>query len=452
MPGREDVDLCVLGGGSGGVRAARRAAALGARVVLVEDRALGGTCVHAGCIPKKLFVYASRFARSFEDARGYGWSVPTASFDWAALVTAKDVEVARLAAVYRRLLDDAGVEVLAGRGILRDAHHVQVGDRLLSTRHLVLATGGRPFVPDVPGCERAITSDDAFHLPSLPRRMVVVGGGYVALELASIARGLGVEVTLVHRGERLLRGFDADVRTVIGEELARAGISIRCEEQVAAIEVRERELAVRLAGGSAHACDLVLFATGRRPTTAGLGLESAGVALREDGAVLVDAFGRTSVPSVYAVGDVTGGTCLTPVAVAQGEAVARTLFAHGPPVALDPTHVPTCVFSQPAVASVGTSEEEARTRHAGVRVFRSRFRPLEHALSGRDERMFVKLVVDAESDRVLGVHVVGGEAAEIVQGFAVALRCGVTKAQLDATIGIHPTAAEELLTLREPAG
>lgn len=446
-----DVDLCVLGAGSAGVRLARRAAGYGARVLVVAEGPIGGTCVHAGCIPKKLLVYGSRFARAFEDARGYGWNLPgPPRLDWPALVAAKDRETARLGEVYASTLAEAGVEVVQARGVVLDANRVEAGGRIVSTRHLAIATGGHSVVPQIPGVEHAITSHEALGLARLPERLVVVGSGYIALELACIFHALGARTTIVHRGNRLLREFDAEASAFLAEELVRSGIAVRFGLEVRAIEARETGLLARLSDGSELATDELLFATGRRPSTAGFGLEQAGIALREDGAVVVDAFGETSVPGVYALGDVTGGECLTPVATAEGEAVARTLFGGGGPVARDHEHVSTCVFSQPAVARVGLSEEDARARYANVRVFRSRFRPLEHALSGRAERAFVKLVVDAASDRVLGCHAVGTEAGEIVQGFAVALRCGVTKAVLDATIGVHPTVAEEILTLRSP--
>ena len=442
-----DFDLITIGGGSGGVRASRISAGYGARVALIEAGRLGGTCVNVGCIPKKLFSYAAHFAGDFEDARGYGWSVGNAAFDWPTLLANKDREIVRLNGVYARVLADAGVEVVAGRAVIVDPHTVRVGDRTLTAAHLLVATGGHAVKPEIPGAELGITSDQAFYLDALPRRAILVGGGYIAVEFASIFNGLGVATTLVHRGGQLLRGFDEEIGVVLAEELAQQGVTLALNEQVRELARDGAGLQLRLQSGRNLATDLVLFATGRRPNVAGLGLEAAGVALAENGAVRVDDFYRSSVPSIHAIGDVIDRVQLTPVAIAEGMALARTLFK-GEPAALDYANIPTAVFSHPHVGTVGLTEAEARARHKAVTVYRTRFRPLKATLSGAGERVFMKLVVDRDSDRVLGAHMVGAEAGEIIQGLAVALNCGATKAQFDATIGIHPTTAEEFVTLR----
>jgi glutathione reductase (NADPH) len=442
-----DFDLITIGGGSGGVRASRISAGYGARVALIEAGRLGGTCVNVGCIPKKLFSYAAHFAGDFEDARGYGWSVTNAAFDWSTLLANKDREIVRLNGVYARVLADAGVEIVAGRAVIVDPHTVRVGDRTLTAAHLLVATGGHAVKPEIPGAELGITSDQAFYLDALPRRAILVGGGYIAVEFASIFNGLGVATTLVHRGGQLLRGFDEEIGVVLAEELAQQGVALALNEQVRELARDGAGLQLRLQSGRDLATDLVLFATGRRPNVAGLGLEAAGVALAENGAVRVDDFYRSSVPSIHAIGDVIDRVQLTPVAIAEGMALARTLFK-GEPAALDYANIPTAVFSHPHVGTVGLTEAEARARHKAVTVYRTRFRPLKATLSGAGERVFMKLVVDRDSDRVLGAHMVGAEAGEIIQGLAVALNCGATKAQFDATIGIHPTTAEEFVTLR----
>ncbi len=442
-----DYDLITIGGGSGGVRASRVAAALGARVALIESAALGGTCVNAGCIPKKLFSYASGFAAEFGDAAGYGWNVPQPRFDWVLLRDAKDREIARLNGVYSKLLGDAGVNVVEGHAVVVDAHAVEVAGRRLTARHLLVATGSRAVRPDIPGAGLGITSDEAFHLETLPRRAVLIGGGYIAVEFASIFSGLGVETTLVHRGSRLLRGFDEDIGTALAHELQRQGVTLLLGESPRSVSREGGTLRMMLASGRELSGDLVMFATGRKPRAEGLGLESAGVALAEGGAVQVDAHYCSSVPSVHAVGDVIGRVQLTPVAIAEGTALARTLFG-GQPSTVDYRNIPTSVFSHPHVGTVGLTEDEARRRFPEVKVYRSSFRPLKATLSGDDGKVLIKLVVDAASDRVLGAHMVGAEAGEIIQGLAVALNCGATKAQFDATIGIHPTTAEEFVTLR----
>lgn len=446
-----DYDLFVLGAGSGGVRAARIAAGLGARVAVAEERHLGGTCVNVGCVPKKLLVYASHFADAFADARGFGWNVQSPRFDWRALIANKNREIARLNGVYRRLLEGAGVAVIEARARLVDATTVAAGDRTVRARHILVATGGRPVVPAVPGAEHVITSNEAFFLDDLPGRVVIVGGGYIAVEFAGIFAGLGARVHQLYRGSLFLRGFDDDIRSTLADEMRKKGIDLRFETTVERITRRGDERLVALASGETIACDQVLYATGRAPNTEGLGLEAAGVRLDGNGAVVVDAYSRSSVESIFAVGDCTDRLNLTPVAIREGQAVAWTLFGAKPTTA-DHTGVPTAVFSQPPAATVGLTEAEARAGHARVDVYRTAFRPMKHTLTGRDEKTMIKLVVDAETDRVLGAHMVGADAPEIIQGIAIALKCGARKADFDATVGIHPTAAEEFVTLRGGGG
>ncbi len=444
-----DFDLFTIGAGSGGVAASRRAGAYGARVAICEDDRVGGTCVLRGCVPKKLLVYGSHFHDEIADAAGFGWTFPAApTLDWGKLVAAKDRELDRLNGIYVRLLRDAGVTLIEGRAQVIDPNTVLVGGKRYTARYLLVATGSRPHLPAVRGVEHALTSNEALSLPSLPRRLVVVGGGYIGVELAGMFNALGVEVTLVIRGDTVLRGFDDDVRAALTTEMKKRGIAIRCETVVSDIEKRGDVLSVLTGDADTLEADAVLYAVGRVPNTGGLGLEAAGVALGEAGAVIVDELSRTRVESIYAVGDCTNRKNLTPVAIAEGRAVAATLF-HDTPTPVDHAHVPSAVFSQPPVGTVGYSETDARARFGAVDVYVSSFRPLKHALSGRDERSMMKLVVERAGQRVVGCHVVGADAPEIVQGFAVAIRCGATKAMFDTTIGIHPTAAEELVTMRE---
>jgi len=448
MSADETYDLVVIGGGSGGVRCARMAATRGHKVALVEAARLGGTCVNVGCIPKKLLSYGAHLGQLLTVARAYGFAVDEAAHDFAALSEKTRGEVARLNDVYARLLERSGVEVVRGRARFQDAQTVVVGERALRGRHIVIATGGRPVRPDIEGAQHGVVSDDVFALDALPRRVVVVGGGYIGVEMASILHGLGSEVTLVHRGALPLSGFDDDVRRALTDELVKQGIEMRLSTTVSSIVRAGEERRVALSSGVTVACDLVLFAIGRAPNTEGLGLAEIGVEVDEKGAVPVDAHYRTRLPHVFAIGDVTGGVELTPVALAQGMAVVKTIF-DGVPSTVDEEGVPTAVFTHPSVATVGLTEARARERFARVHVYRSSFTPLMHTISGVKERALLKLVVDADSDRVVGVHVVCADAGEIVQGFAVALAAGATKAVFDATIGIHPTAAEELVTMRE---
>jgi len=444
-----DYDLFTIGAGSGGVRASRFAANGGARVAVAEERYLGGTCVNVGCIPKKLFAYAAHFAEDFEDAAGFGWTVGKRGFDWSKLVSNKDTEINRLNGIYDRLLKGAGVEVLEARARVVDPHTVEVGGRTVTAANILVATGSWPMVPDIPGRELAITSNEAFYLESLPETIVIVGGGYIAVEFAGIFNGLGVDVTQVYRGPVFMRGFDEDVRYCLAGEMREKGIDLRFERNVIGISAANEQRVALLDNGDALEADLVMYCTGRVPNTGNLGLDAAGVELRGNGAVVVDDYFRTNVPSIWAIGDVIDRMQLTPVALAEGMAVVKTIFG-GEPTSVDYTNIATAVFSQPNIGTVGLTEEEAREAYHEVRTFSSKFRALKHTLSGRQEQTFMKLVVDAKTDRVLGCHMVGPDAGEIVQGIAIALKCGATKAQFDATIGIHPTAAEEFVTMREP--
>ena len=445
-----DYDLITIGAGSGGVRASRMAARFGAKVAIAESVRVGGTCVLRGCIPKKLLVYASHFSEDFEDAHAYGWDAHMPGFDWPRLIANKDREIDRLNGVYIRLLHDSGVAIHEGRARLLDAHTVRIGERAFSAETILIATGSRPVRLDIPGAEHAITSDEAFHLQHLPRRVVIVGGGYIAVEFAGIFRGLGSEVVILIRAEELLNGFDDDIRIALAQEMRKTGIEIHARTRPVSIRRDAAGVTVTTDHGAEISADLVMFATGREPDTEGLGLEDAGVAVTETGAVKVDELSRSSVPNVYAVGDVTDRLMLTPVAIAEAMAFAETVF-NGNPTRPDYRNVPSAVFSQPPIGTVGLTEDEARRAITAVDVYLSRFRPLKHTLTGRDERTLMKLVVDASSDLVLGCHMLGPDAPEIVQGLAVALKCGARKADFDATVGIHPTAAEEFVTMREKA-
>ena len=448
-----DCDFFVVGGGSGGVRAARMAAQRGASVVLAEAGALGGTCVNVGCIPKKLYSYAAQFADDFTDAAGFGWQVGTPVLDWARLKANRAAEITRLNGVYEHLLRTAGVHIERGWAQLTGPHSVQVrtddGERQFEARHILLATGGKSDVPHFPGRELVVTSDDMFDLDPFPRRLVVVGGGYIACEFASIFKGLGAHVTQVYRGEQVLRGFDDEVRHFLAQEMRKHGVDFRLRKTVTQVARSDQGLAVTLADGEVLPADSVLYATGRVPNVDGLGLAAAGVRHNERGAIQVDSDYRTSTPSVHAVGDVTARIQLTPVALAEAMVVVDRLFGTGER-RLGYDFVPTAVFTHPNVGTVGLTQAQARERHADIAVYRTDFRPLVHTLSGSTERTLMKLIVDRASDRVVGLHMVGAEAGEIVQGFAVALQAGATKAVFDATIGIHPTAAEEFVTMREP--
>ncbi len=446
---RYDYDLYVIGAGSGGVRASRIAASHGARVAICEDRRVGGTCVIRGCVPKKLMSYAAHFAEDFEDAAGFGWQVGAVRFDWPTFLKHKDAEIDRLNSIYLKLLANSGVTLHEGRGRLLDAHTVEVNGQRYTAEKILIAVGGRPVKPDFPGSEHALTSDEIFHIPELPERMVIVGGGYIAVEFAGIFNALGSEVHLLYRGEQILRGFDADVRRVLAREMARKGVKIHLHTRVRAVERQGEALRVQLHDGHCLEVDAFLCATGRVPRTEGLGLENAGVYVNEKGEIPVDHNSRTNVPNIFAVGDVTGRIALTPVAIKEGHAFADTQFGNRPWYP-DHENVPSAVFSQPPVASVGLTEGEAHTLSESLDVYISEFRPMKHTLSGREEKTLMKLIVDRNSDRVLGCHMVGPDAPEIIQGVAIAIKCGASKAQFDATVGIHPTAAEELVTMRTP--
>jgi glutathione reductase (NADPH) len=443
-----DCDFFVVGAGSGGVRAARMASQYGAKVAVAEDRYLGGTCVNVGCIPKKLLVYAAHYQEEFREAAGFGWEVGTTAFDWSRLIENKNTEIDRLNGVYDRLLRAADVEVIDGTARLLDPHTIAVGERRVRAQNILIATGSWPTMPEIPGIDLAITSNEAFFLKTLPRKVAIVGGGYIAVEFAGIFHGLGSEVTVVYRGDLFLRGFDIDIRMTLRDELRRRGIELRFNACIERIERAGSDLRLAVDDGEALAADQVLYAIGRRPKTAGIGLEECGVALDREGAVVVDEFSRSTVPNIFAVGDCTNRLNLTPTAIAEGQAVAETLF-HDNPTRPDQSNVPTAVFSLPNVGTVGLTEEQARRDYAAVDVYRSVFRALKHTLSGSQENTMMKLVVDRETDRVLGCHMVGPEAGEIIQGFAVAVKCGATKKQFDSTIAIHPTAAEEFVTMRQ---
>ena len=447
-----DYDLITIGAGSGGVRASRMAARTGARVAVCEQSRVGGTCVMRGCVPKKLLVYAADYASHIKDARGFGWDVAEPGFDWAELIANKNAELDRLEGIYHRLLREAGVDALDGRGVVTGPHSVEVAGKTYSAERILIATGGTAHLPDIPGIEHAITSNEALDLAELPKRIVIVGGGYIAVEFAGLFNALGADVSIVIRAGNILRGFDEDIRDTLVDEMEKDGIAVHRECVVRSIERQSGPgggdgYSLRLHGTETIECDLVMYATGRRPNTVGLGLEDAGVEMGHHGAVKVDEYFQTSVPSIFALGDVIDRIQLTPVAINEGMAFVATQF-EGRPTAMDYDNVPAAVFSHPPVGTVGLTEAEARARGA-VDIYLSRFRPMKHTLSGREARSMMKLVVDRASQRVVGLHMVGDDAPEIVQGFAVALKCGATKQQFDATVGIHPTAAEEFVTMRE---
>ena len=448
-----DYDFFVMGAGSGGVRAARIAAGHGARVAVAEKSALGGTCVNVGCVPKKLLVYASHFAHDFEDAVGFGWTVGESRFDWGRLIANKNAEILRLNGIYKSMLDGAGVDIITGTATLADAHTVVVDGKAHTAEYILIAVGGWPTVPDIPGKEHAITSNEVFFLGEMPKRIIVVGGGYIAVEFAGIFHGLGAEVIQLYRGEMFLRGFDDDVRAHLAGEMTKQGIDLRFNANIASISKQDGSkqgggLRATLEDGTTLDADQIMYATGRAPNTATIGLEKAGVEINAKGAVAVDEYSKTSQGNIYAVGDVTDRINLTPVAIREGHAVADSLFNNTPSKA-DHADVPSAVFSQPPIGSVGLTEAEARKAYGEVDIYKSSFSAMKHTLSGRDERTFMKLIVERASERVVGVHMIGAEAGEIIQGIAIAVKCGATKAQFDATVGIHPTTAEEFVTMRE---
>ena len=445
-----DYDLFVIGAGSGGVRAARMAARHGAKVAIAEQSRVGGTCVIRGCVPKKLFVYASQFHEHFEDAAGFGWTVGETAFDWPTLKANKDREIARLEGLYRANLNGAGVEIIEARATLADAHRVRLEGRGEATARIILiATGSRPNPhKDLPGHELGLVSDDMFELERLPGRVAVVGAGYIGVEFAGILHGLGVETTIIYRGQHILSGFDETVRRALQQAYQHKGIRIRCGTIFRRLERNGSAVRAELNDGTALEVDAVLFAVGRLPNTEGLGLEEAGVKLTPRGAVCVDEFSRTNIPTIYAVGDVTDRVQLTPVAIREGAAFAETVF-NDRPTRVDYRLIPTAVFSQPEIGAVGLTEEQARASLRAVDIYETRFRPMKNTLSGRNERMIMKLVVDADTDRVVGCHVLGPDAGEMAQILAVTIQAKATKADFDATMALHPTAAEEFVTLRE---
>lgn len=443
-------DLFVIGAGSGGVRAARMAAGFGAKVVIAEDRYYGGTCVNVGCVPKKLFVYASHFAEDFKIARSFGWTIDNPEFSWEKLVKNKNREILRLNGVYKRILGEAGVEIIDGHAVLIDPHTVRINGKNISARYILIATGGWPYVPEFPGHEHVITSNDAFFLEELPGHITIVGGGYIAVEFACIFHGLGVDTTLVYRGPLFLRGFDQDLREHLAEEMQKKGIKLLFNTNVNKISKQDSGLKIQLTTGTEQTTDLVMYATGRNPNTTNTGLEDVGVKLNNNGAVIVNEEYQSSVPSIYAIGDVTDRVQLTPVALAEGAVLARALFGKQKQQ-MDYNNIPTCIFSQPNLGTVGLTEEEARDKYGEIVIYKSRFKPMKLSLSDSDEKTFMKIIVDKSSDRVIGVHMLGHDAGEIIQGIAIAIKAGATKAVFDSTIGIHPTAAEEFVTMRTPA-
>jgi glutathione reductase (NADPH) len=448
-----DVDLFVIGGGSGGVRAARIAAGHGARVMVAEEYRMGGTCVIRGCVPKKLFVIGSHVHQEIQDAAGFGWTIPTPTFDWPTLIANKDKEIARLEAAYTTNVEKSGAEVVKTRAVIEDAHTVRLATgKSVKAKYILVATGGAPnHGPVIPGIEHVISSNEAFHLAELPRRVVIQGGGYIALEFACIFAGFGSDVTVVYRGDNILRGFDEDVRAHVRSEMEKSGITILTGCTITKVDKHGRDFTSHLSNGSSIASEQVMFAIGRHPNVGGLGLEKAGVAINpRNGGIAVDGWSKTSVPNIYAIGDVTHRINLTPVAIREGHAFADTVFGNRP-VEVDHATIPTAVFSQPEVGTVGLTETEARAKFSHVDVYKTSFRPIKATMSGRDTRVLMKLLVDGQTDRVLGCHIVGDSAAEIIQAVAIAVKMKATKADFDATIALHPTAAEELVTMRTPS-
>ena len=446
-----DFDFYVIGAGSGGVRCARMSASYGARVGVAEERYLGGTCVNVGCVPKKLFSYGSHFAGDFEDAAAYGWNVGAATLDWKRLIENKNQEILRLNGIYRRILDSNNVTIHEAHATLKDAHTLDVGGQTITADKILVATGGWPCVPDFPGKEHVITSNEAFFLEDLPRRCIIVGGGYIAVEFAGILHGYGSHLTQLYRGDLFLRGFDSDLRSHLAGEMKKQGIDLRFNANIARIEKAGDVLVATLEDGATLEVEAVMYATGRVPNTRTIGLEEIGVEMKRDGAIVVDGHFRTSVPNIYALGDVIDRYQLTPVAISEAMVLSSNLF-DGKDYSMDYADIPTAIFSHPNIGTVGLTEEAAREQYGEVDIYRSIFKPMKHTLTGRDEQTLMKLVVDKASDRVVGCHMVGPDAGELIQGMGVALKAGATKAQFDATVGIHPTAAEEFVTMRKAVG
>ena len=448
-----DFDLFVIGAGSGGVRAARVASGYGAKVAIAEESRVGGTCVIRGCVPKKLLVYGAHFAEDFEDASAYGWTLPgEPTFSWKTLIANKDKEIDRLNGIYHKLLAGSNVTLFEHRATFKDAHTVVVDGKDVTAERILIAVGGHPTTPDIPGAEHAITSNEAFHLEQQPKRIVIVGGGYIAVEFAGIFAGLGSQVTQLYRSEQILRGFDNDIRNHLAEEIVKKGVDLRLNTNVTAIDKQsDGTLKLTLTGGGEMEADAIMFATGRAPSTKGLGLEQVGIETKDNGAIKINKGLQTSVENIYAVGDVTDHVQLTPIAIKEGMAFADTIYG-GKPSVMSYHAIPTAVFSQPPVGTVGLSEEEARAKGGEVVIYKSTFKPMRHTLSGRDEKTLMKLIVDKTTDVVLGAHMVGPDAAEIIQGIGIAVRMGATKAQFDQTVAVHPSAAEEFVTMRFPVG
>ena len=445
-----DYDFFVIGAGSGGVRAARMASSFGAKVAVAENRYLGGTCVNVGCVPKKLFVYGSQFSKEISVSKSFGWDVETKGFSWETLRDNKSAEIERLNGVYEKILGNAGVEIINGTAVLEGANQVRVNEKSYTARYILVATGGWPFIPEFPGSEFAIDSNKFFYLDQLPEKAIVVGGGYIAVEFAGILNGLGVDTTLMYRGPLFLRGFDTSVREFLKEEMTEKGVNLQFETQISRIEQQADGLEVSLESGETVFANSVVYATGRKPLTSGLGLDVAGVATGSKGEVIVDENYRTNIDSIYAIGDVIDRVALTPVALAEGMCVANRLFNENS-YDVDYNLIPTAVFSQPNIGTVGLSEDQAREEFGDdIKVFESSFKPMKYTLGGSEERTFMKLVVQSSTDKVIGAHMVGPDAGEIIQGIAIAMKAGATKAVFDQTIGIHPTSAEEFVTMREP--
>ena len=443
-------DLCVIGAGSGGVRAARLAASKGLKVAIVEERYLGGTCVNVGCVPKKLFVYASAYSEEFHDAKSYGWNAVKTDFSWTKLKENKDTEIKRLEGIYEKLLKNSGAKLIRGKGSFIDANTIQVGDKQLRSKHILIATGSWPAKPNFPGSEHVVYSNEMFHLESLPKKIIIVGAGYIGLEFASILNGLGVSVTVLQRSERILNAFDQDIQEQVLKQMRMKGVEIRFKTQINSVEkLEDGTLTAQLSSDESLNAELIFFAAGRKPLTAGLGLEELGITLNPNGAIKVNEHYQTSIPNIYALGDVTGNVQLTPVATAEAMVLVHNLLNPENLKTLDYELIPTAVFSQPNVGTVGLTEEEAVAKYKSVDVYCSNFRTLKHSLTDNQERTFMKMIVDKQSDRVLGVHMVGHEAGEIIQGLGVALKAGATKSDFDRTIGIHPTSAEEFVTMRQ---
>lgn len=446
-----DYDLFVIGAGSGGVRSARMAASKGVRVAIAEDRYFGGTCVNVGCVPKKLYVYASQYSESFEGASGFGWNNTKATFDWPTLVANKDKEINRLQGVYEDLLQKSGVHVINGRAKLIDPHTITVGDQRYTAERVIVATGGWPYVPEIEGKQHIITSNEIFNLPKLPNRIIIVGGGYIAVEFAGILNGLGVEVKLFERNAKVLRGFDEDVRDFLMQEMRKKGVDLHLNTSISSIHKQGDTIIAKTANGEVFETDTIMYATGRVPNSKHIGLDEIGVITDAVGAIKVNEDYQTNIPSIYALGDVTNRVNLTPVATSEGMSLINKLYANKLSV-VDYENIPTAVFSQPNIATVGLNEEIARTKYGNdIDVYTTSFKAMKNTLSGIDERTFMKMIVVRSTDKVIGMHMVGADAGEIIQGFAVAMRAGATKAIFDSTIGIHPTAAEEFVTMRTPA-